>query len=192
MLSKQSWIFLFFITVFFCACFPFKPNQGTLVAAIGMTLEEVKAQSTLRLHKGFYQNLEWMRESNPRNWIVAIEPGEGLFDWKVGGGNLKFHRCAYYWLQTGEHDDPKIVYMNMGISPKKLTLPEVQAEMQATADKFREADWTEAEKFVWTKGNVTARFYAKEYEVRAYFEKPVEGPNYFQVMEMKLRTKEAP
>jgi hypothetical protein len=160
-----------------------------LVAGIGMTLDAVKQNSTVKLAKGFYENLEWMKASNPHDWIVASEPGEGLFDWEVGGTGIKFHNCAYYWLQTAKHDDPHIVFINVGLSPKKLTLQEVQAEMQETENKFRADGWTPGDNNKWSKGDVEARFYSKEYEVQTYFEKPIVGPNYFEVMEMTVRGK---
>lgn len=104
------------LALFVCglSCMGLK-SQGVLVADIGMTIDEVKARSTLRLKE-------------PRVMGDGSRMGveDRVFDFRIGDTAVQFPRSRYYWLETGK-GDPHIVVLNIGITPQKMPKLELDA-----------------------------------------------------------------
>ena len=84
-------------------------SRGVLVADIGMTLDEVKARSTLKIKEPV---------SMPEGaWFTSEDV---TFDYRVGDSSIVYPQTRYYWIWTGKHGDPRIVSLNMGITPRKM------------------------------------------------------------------------
>lgn len=85
-----------------------KPNLGVLAAKPGMTLDEMVAQSTIKL------NLKYASS--------AIAGGkDGSFDFIIPGTTLTFPGARYYYMTTYSGDSTRIEAVNVGISPDKMS-----------------------------------------------------------------------
>src|SRR5882757_2452248 len=89
------------------------PIQGTVVAAPGMTVDEIVKQSSLKLDRG-----------------VTTVAGGALFDFKIPNTAIEFPRCRYYFMSTYTHDQSRVEGINIGTSPSKL--PRTQLESADT------------------------------------------------------------
>lgn len=106
------------------------PSQGVLVLDVGMPLSEVQRRSTLKLVPGFRV------ESGGYRQLIA----EVVFDLEVGG--TRFPQCRYYWMQTYEHDDPRLEHISVGISPRKLPLAELKEAERLVRERLKADGWT--------------------------------------------------
>ena len=111
---------------------PLGRSQGTVVANLGMTLADAAARSSASLAPAARESLTGSSKS----------VGQGLFDFEVAGTGLRFENCRYYWLETGSHDEQKIVHINIGISPRKLTRPTLAVERADIHQRLRAAGWS--------------------------------------------------
>jgi hypothetical protein len=68
-------------------------SKGVLVADIGMTVDEVKSRSTLKIR-------------DPRHMGDGSRMGieEIVFDYQIGDSGMRFPRARYYWLETRKGD----------------------------------------------------------------------------------------
>jgi len=105
-------------------------SEGTLVANMGMTLEEVQGRSTLKLAPTVhYPTGEEMTAGGAR------------FDFEVAGTKIRFEGCRYYWLMTHQHGDSKLETVNIGASPNKLNVVKLAAAYDRVAQQLREDGW---------------------------------------------------
>src|SRR5262249_22565542 len=85
------------------------PSQGILRGDVGMTMDEVRAASTLPI--------------DPKRILVVGDRtqtiGDEVFDLEIRGGTLRFEKCRYYFLRTARDRDPRLDSINVGISPFK-------------------------------------------------------------------------
>jgi len=86
------------------------PIQGTVVAAPGMTVDEIVKQSTLKLDRG-----------------VTTIAGGALFDYRIPNTAIDFPRCRYYFMSTYTRDPSHVESINIGTSPSKLTRAQLEA-----------------------------------------------------------------
>ena len=94
---------------------PLGRSQGLLVADIGMTIDEVKQRSTLKM-------------VDPRVMGDGSRMGveQVVFDYQIGNSAVRFQQSRYYWLETRK-GDPHISVLNIGITPRKMPKPELEA-----------------------------------------------------------------
>jgi hypothetical protein len=105
-------------------------SEGTLVANMGMTLEEVRGRSTLKLAPSVhYPTGEEMTAGGAR------------FDFEVAGTSIRFESCRYYWLMTHQHGDLKLETVNIGASPDKLNVDKLAAAYSRVTQQLREDGW---------------------------------------------------
>jgi hypothetical protein len=95
---------------------PIGGSKGVLVADIGMTIAEVRKSSTVKIK----DDVSADRDGSTR--IVE----QKVFDYKVGTSAVHFPESRYYWIETGKKNDPKIVALNIGITPRKMPMPELK------------------------------------------------------------------
>lgn len=140
-------VFLTGIALLFClsGCAPTGKGQKmtttgvpTLNADIGMTIDEVRRGSTADLGKGVYYG---KTEFDPKYYSFSATE---TFDWEAPTSNLRFAGCKYYWLQTGEQDDPHIVFMHITTAQKELTYKELAAEMLDMQTRLLKDGWQPA------------------------------------------------
>jgi len=103
------------------------PVQGTLVAAPGMTSAEMIGGSSLK--------------TNPAVPGEAVYAGGAIFDFRVAGTAIDFHRCRYYYVTTYTRDREHIEAINIGTSPRKYTRAELEAANAALRARLKADGW---------------------------------------------------
>ena len=104
-------------------------SQGVLVAAPGMSLDELVRASTLKL------GLEGRK---PPIYVVAAE---AVFDFQVPGSSFRFEHCRYYFMSTFTHDRQRVQGMSIGTSPRKVTRAGLDAADAAVRQHLVEDGW---------------------------------------------------
>jgi hypothetical protein len=105
-------------------------SRGTLVADIGMTFDEVIHQSTLKLKPPYR-----MKDGTIRD--VQDE----VFDYRIGDSGMVFPLSRYYWLVTRKRDPEHIEEINIGITPKKMPMPELQQFQRKLQEQLDADGW---------------------------------------------------
>jgi len=94
---------------------PVGRSNGVLVADIGMTLDEVKRRSTLKMKEP-----RLMRDGSHMSVETTV------FDYQIGDSAVRFPQSRYYWLETGK-GDTHVTVLNIGITPRKMPKPDLEA-----------------------------------------------------------------
>ena len=103
-------------------------SQGKLIANIGMSLDEVRQRSSLKLAEGNY---------------TTLVSSEIVFDFELEGSpRLQFLNCQYYLLRTD--DNQKLVEINIGIAPRKLNWSELAKLMRKAEQLLLDDEWKPA------------------------------------------------
>jgi len=110
---------------------PVGRSKGVLVADIGMTLAEVRSQSTIKIK----ENVSYNVDGSTR----LVE--EKVFDYKVGTSAVHFPQSRYYWIETGKKNDPKIVSLNIGITPNKMPMPQLKEFQHRLQSELSNDGW---------------------------------------------------
>ncbi len=85
---------------------PLPPSEGTLVAAPGLSIAEMRTQSTLKLQASDASGAPLM--------------GGGVFDLRIAGTDTVLRNCRYYFVSTLSKDPSRIEALSIGTSPSKL------------------------------------------------------------------------
>jgi hypothetical protein len=104
-------------------------SQGLLTADIGMTLDDVKARSTIKIPP-----LSQTYDGSGR----AVE--KIVFEFRIGDSAIHFPQSRYYWLETTKNN-PRISILNIGITPRKLPKSELEAFIHATQSQLFADGW---------------------------------------------------
>jgi hypothetical protein len=118
--------------VFGSSCeIPIGRSKGVLVADIGMTFDEVKQRSTLKLKP-------------PRRMGdgTQLDIETVVFDYQIGDSAVRFPSSRYYWLGTRKTDKEHIGEMNIGITPKKMPKPDLEAFQHRLQSQLFADGWT--------------------------------------------------
>ncbi|MEP6731843.1 MAG: hypothetical protein ABJE10_14445 [bacterium] len=103
-------------------------NLGTLAAKPDMTLDEMVAQSTIKLE------LRYARS--------AIAGGrDGVFDYVIPGTTLTFPGARYYYITTYSNDPKRVEVVNIGTSPEKMTLTALDSADVALRARLASDGW---------------------------------------------------
>jgi hypothetical protein len=100
---------------------PLPSSRGTLVADIGMTIDEVKQRSTFKI-----------KEPRVMGDGSRMGVADAVFEYRIGDSAVRFPQSRYYWLETPK-GDPHIHVLNIGITPRKMPraeLDEFQRKLQ--------------------------------------------------------------
>ena len=103
------------------------PSQGTLIAAPGMAVAEMLAQSSLKPEGGGRANVPFA--------------GGGVFDFHVAGTGTVFHQCRYYFISTLTKDPSRIEALSIGTAPQKLTRAALEAANAAMRRQLKVEGW---------------------------------------------------
>jgi hypothetical protein len=110
---------------------PVGKSEGALVANVGMTLDEVRQRSSIQLPDAIDSKL------TGEHLVI----GSPVFDFEIAGTAIRFERCRYYWIETGEHGDLHVESMNIGVSTNKLTHAELVAANQRVQQLLEQDGW---------------------------------------------------
>jgi hypothetical protein len=112
--------------------------QGVLVADIGMTLDDVRKQSSLKLRAPFTV------QSSGQTYCI----GEAVFDYQLGNSGMRFPKSRYYWMITGDGGDPQLAALNIGLTPEKLPRHEFDDFKHQVRQRLKDDGWVPGH-FVW-------------------------------------------
>jgi hypothetical protein len=104
-------------------------SEGTLVANIGLPLEQVEQRSTLKLGNAFHY---------PSGEVLKSE--QAVFDLELAGTGVRFERCRHYWLQTRK-DDSRLANITIYATPSDWTWSQVEPLLQSMRQKLRADGW---------------------------------------------------
>jgi hypothetical protein len=112
------------------SCFGIGKSKGVLVADIGMTFDEVKQKSTIKL-----------KEPRRMGDGTLHDVETVVFDYRIGDSGMIFPRSRYYWLATRKEDTEHITEINIGITPQKLPKPELEAFQHRLQEQLSADGW---------------------------------------------------
>ncbi|HLJ44434.1 MAG TPA: hypothetical protein VKU01_00415 [Bryobacteraceae bacterium] len=156
-------------------------SQGILVADIGMTIDDVKARSTIKM-------------PDPRHMADGSRLGvqDMVFEFRIGDSSVRFPLSRYYWIEAPK-EDSRVSMLNIGITPRKMPKPDLDAFQHAAQAQLFANGWmpghyvADSEETVrlwggkrttqdgryWLRGNTVLSFERK----RMDDEKPDEPPD---------------
>jgi len=108
---------------------PIGRSQGVLSADIGMTLDEVRQRSSVK-----------MKEPRLMGDTSHMSVEQMVFDFKIGDSPVHFPQSRYYWLETPKHDT-HITVLNIGITPRKIPKPELETFQDAARQQLVADGW---------------------------------------------------
>jgi hypothetical protein len=103
------------------------PALGVLVAAPGMDVADMLAQSSLKPEGGGKANVPFA--------------GGGDFDFRVAGTDTLFRHCRYYFVSMETHNPERIEGLSIGTAPRKLTRAELDAANAAMQRQLQAEGW---------------------------------------------------
>lgn len=110
---------------------PIGRSRGVLVADIGMTFDQVKQRSTLKIKEPYR-----MRDGTYR------DTDEVVFDYRIGDSTITFPQCRYHWLVCRKSDPERLAEINIGISPQKMAKPALEAFQRHWQELLSAEGWT--------------------------------------------------
>jgi hypothetical protein len=142
-------------------------KQGTLVAAPGISIDEVQRRSSLRLSS------IWTDPHGAR-WATTKEVPL-LFDARVAGTSLRFDDCVYHVVETLRGGNPIVRRVQLDL--RAVAWNDARRELLSTRDALRRDGWQYMspdhpefgaegtlmegiELGGWQKGQLRVRFYA--------------------------------
>ena len=110
---------------------PLPKTQGVIVANVGLTVAEVTGRSSFKVHPPFHERLTGS----------SMSTSEGMFDFEIAEGGMRFSGCRYCEIKTGSQNDTKITRINVGISSRKMSRAKLAAEREAITQQLTSAGW---------------------------------------------------
>ena len=106
------------------------PSQVLLIAAPGMTVDEMFRRSSLVIDDG-----------GSRRRDLPVYASGAVFDYQPADPGLILSGCRYYYISTYLNDPHRIEAVNIGLSPAKTTLAGVDAADAALRARLASAGW---------------------------------------------------
>lgn len=171
-------------------------SEGTLSADIGMTVDEVRQHSTIKI-------------AELQRYVDGSQNSVGtlVFEFRIGDSPIRFPQSRFYLLTTPKNDS-HISVLHIGITPRKMAKRDIEAFQYAAQAKLFANGWmpghlvADSEETVhmwggkrtsqdgryWLKGNTVLGFERK----RMDDEQPGEPPDSGEyVIDIHLETKAA-
>ncbi|HEX3370800.1 MAG TPA: hypothetical protein VHS56_14570, partial [Candidatus Cybelea sp.] len=149
------------------------PSQGTLVAAPGMAIASMLADSTLAVQRGSKSGL----------FSGAQFGGAAIFDYRVAGTATVFRRCRYYYITTSEHRPSRVGTINVGISSEKMSRTQLAAADRELRRRFVADHWSAVRANTWRRGRTLLALRSRRLDEAAAGESPAAG-DWIQYVEL--------
>jgi hypothetical protein len=107
------------------------PVQGLLVAAPGMTIDEMIRGSTLKIK----------REATSAGPGESVYASGAIFNFRVAGTGIEFPRCRYYFVNTYTDDTAHIEAINIGTASARMTRAQLDAANAALRSRLKADGW---------------------------------------------------
>ena len=118
---------------------------------------------------------------------------------------MRFERCRYYFIVTGDHDDPHIEAISIGVSPETVTRAELIAAHQRVQSELRADGWesgryeyttpeqqqlhggatSSGDGFIWRKGDTLLRLEGKRMDDEQPGEDEATAGAWLQLLELR-------
>jgi len=102
------------------------PVQGTLVAAPGMTVAEMRSGSSLKIDQAVG---------------LPVYAGGAIFNFRIAGTVTEFPRCRYFYITTVTKDPSRIDSINIGTAQAKMTRAELDAANAEVRARLKADGW---------------------------------------------------
>ncbi len=102
------------------------PVQGTLVAAPGMTIADIRTGSTLKIDPAVG---------------LPVYAGGAIFNFRIPGTGIEFPRCRYYYISTLTRDPSRIESINVGTAQAKMTRAQLDAANADVRARLKADNW---------------------------------------------------
>jgi len=97
---------------------------------IGMTFDDVKRRSTMKV-----------KEPRRMGDGTQLDVETVVFDYRIGDSGIHFPDSRYYWLATRKEDSEHITEINIGITPRKLLKPDLDAFQRRLQEQLLADGW---------------------------------------------------
>src|SRR5690349_21918817 len=67
---------------------------------------------------------------------------QAVFDYRIGDSGMVFPLSRYYWLVTRRHAPEQIEEINIGITPQKMPMPELEKFQRRLQEQLDADGWT--------------------------------------------------
>jgi hypothetical protein len=102
------------------------PVQGTLVAAPGMTIADMRSGSSLKIDPAVG---------------LPVYSGGAIFNFRIAGTGIEFPRCRYYYVSTSTKDPSRIDSINIGAAQAKMTRAQLDAANASLRARLNADNW---------------------------------------------------
>ena len=102
------------------------PVQGTLVAAPGMTIADMRSGSSLKIDPAVG---------------LPVYAGGAIFNFRIAGTGIEFPRCRYYYISTLTKDPSRIDSINVGTAQAKMTRAQLDAANANLRARLKADNW---------------------------------------------------
>jgi hypothetical protein len=102
------------------------PVQGTLVAAPGMTVAEMRSGSSLKIDQAVG---------------LPVYAGGAIFNFRIAGTGIEFPRCRYFYITTVTKDPSRIDSINVGTAQAKMTRAELDTANADVRARLKAGGW---------------------------------------------------
>ena len=102
------------------------PVQGTLVAAPGMTIADMRSGSSLKIDPAVG---------------LPVYAGGAIFNFRIAGTGIEFLRCRYYYISTLTKDPSRIDSVNVGTAQAKMTRAQLDAANANLRARLKADHW---------------------------------------------------
>jgi hypothetical protein len=102
------------------------PVQGTLVAAPGMTIADMRSGSSLKIDPAVG---------------LPVYAGGAIFNFRIAGTGIEFPRCRYYYISTLTKDPSRIDSINLGTAQAKMTRAQLDAANANLRARLKADNW---------------------------------------------------
>jgi hypothetical protein len=102
------------------------PVQGTLVAAPGMTVAEMRSRSSLKIDQAVG---------------LPVYAGGAIFNFRIAGTVIEFPRCRYFYITTVTQDPSRIDSINVGTAQAKMTRAELDTANADVRARLKAGGW---------------------------------------------------
>jgi hypothetical protein len=170
-------------------------SQGTLTARPGMTVDELRRASTLKL------------KDPPRSDSPVPFAADAVFDFAVAGTGMVFERCRYYFTSTYTRDPRRIEAISIGISYQKMPRAALDAADEAVRARLAADGWLAGheeyrseesqrlhggktrgeEGWLWLKGETILHLGVKRMDEPVRGEVPATAGEWIQTLDLRER-----
>lgn len=169
------------------------PVQGTMVAAPGMTVAEMRSRSSLKVDSAVG---------------LPVYSGGAIFNFHIAGTGIEFPRCRYYYITTFLKNPSLIESISVGTAQAKMTraqLAQANAKMRARLEAdswvtghevYRDAEDQQLhggatrgpEGTLWLKGVIIVHIEERRLDDSRSGEDPATAGDWIQFVDLWTRT----